>query len=146
MARFRRRWVGECFARNLLLARALRVTYTVEMDSQTLHGACHCGAVTFQVTKPAFTVACNCSICRRYATLWVHAPPATASVTGATKTYEWGDKDLVFHACATCNCITHWSSNRDDKIAVNIRNCPPIQIAEIPIRHFDGADTWTFLD
>jgi len=116
------------------------------MDSDTLTGECHCGAVRFTVSRPAFTVSCNCSICRRYATLWVHAPPATASVNGPTQTYEWGDKDLVFHACAICRCITHWSSNLDDKVAVNVRNCPPDQIADIPVRHFDGADSWTFLD
>lgn len=93
---------------------------------------------------------CNCSICRRYAALWVHAPPAEGVVLnapeGVTNTYSWGDKDLLFHSCKTCHCLTHWSGREGPRFAVNVRLADPAEIADIPVRHFDGADTWTFLD
>jgi hypothetical protein len=31
-------------------------------------------------------------------------------------------------------------------MAVNLRLADPKDIKDIPLRHFDGADTWTFLD
>ena len=116
-----------------------------------IKGACHCGAVTFEVAKtPQRIVSCNCSICRRYAALWVHAPP-NEGVTlnapeGATHTYSWGDKDLLFHACKSCNCITHWSGTQNERFAVNFRLVAPEDYQGVPIRHFDGADSWEFLD
>ena len=31
-------------------------------------------------------------------------------------------------------------------MAVNMRMAEPAAIAGIPVRHFDGADTWAYLD
>ena len=116
-----------------------------------IKGVCHCGAVGFEVAvTPAFLVSCNCSICRRYATLWVHSPQNAGVVMhapeGSTHAYSWGDKDLLFHACKTCNCITHWSGREGPRFAVNMRLADPLDIADIRVRNFDGADTWEFLD
>ena len=120
--------------------------------SETLTGTCHCGAVAFEVSRPDFIVACNCSICRRYAALWVHAPPATARLTkGADQTtpYIWGDGDIAFHSCKTCGCVTHWQgtdATDGGRWAVNMRMTDPDARANIRLRHFDGADSWEFLD
>lgn len=115
-----------------------------------IKGTCHCGAVSFEVTStPKFAVSCNCSICRRLATLWVHAPPATVTLNApdnATVPYVWGDKSLAFHTCRTCGCTTHWVGLTGERMAVNIRLAAPEAIKDLPIRHFDGADTWAFLD
>jgi hypothetical protein len=36
-----------------------------------LTGSCHCGAIKVKVaSKPRQLTSCNCSICRRYGTLW----------------------------------------------------------------------------
>ncbi|MEE9453764.1 MAG: hypothetical protein V3V13_05200 [Paracoccaceae bacterium] len=113
-------------------------------------GSCHCGTITFEISeKPAFMVACNCSICRRLATLWVHAPPAKITLNApknATNTYVWGDKSLVIHTCKTCGCTTHWASLEGTRFAVNCRLSDPADIKNIRTRHFDGADSWEFLD
>jgi len=116
-----------------------------------IRGSCHCGAIIFEVPEAApRVVECNCSICRRYATLWVHAPPSKGVVLnapeGTTNTYSWGDKNLIFHSCKVCHCITHWSGREGPRFAVNVRLADPADIADIPVRHFDGADTWKFLD
>ena len=95
-------------------------------------------------------VSCNCSICRRYATLWVHAPPAEGVVLdapeGATNTYSRGEIGLFFQSCKTCHCITHWSGRKGPRFAVNVRLAAPSDIAGIRVQHFDGVDTWEFLD
>ena len=38
-----------------------------------LHGTCHCGSVTWQFDgMPESVTACNCTVCRRYGTLWAY--------------------------------------------------------------------------
>ncbi|UWQ14946.1 GFA family protein [Aliiroseovarius sp. M344] len=120
--------------------------------SDKINGACHCGAVTFEVSPPEFAVSCNCSMCRRYAALWAHCPPNEGAVlTGHDHldAYSWADHMIDFQSCKTCGCVTHWSSaeNTDQKrIAVNLRMASLEVINSLHIRHFDGADTWEFLD
>jgi len=114
-------------------------------------GSCHCGAVSFEVAHPPKRlVSCNCSICRRVAALWVHSPPAKGVVLnapeGSTNIYSWGDKSLQFHSCKVCGCTTHWSGVNGGRFAVNFRMVDPDSYKNIPVRRFDGADTWEFLD
>jgi hypothetical protein len=120
------------------------------MAQDTITGSCLCGAVRFEITRPARATSCDCSACRRYAALWAYAPPAAARIIaapGATIGYARGDRLLAFHSCATCGVTTHWASLTDDKVAVNLRLADdPAAIADIPIRHFDGADTWRYVD
>ena len=85
--------------------------------------------------------------------LWAYGTLATVSVTtaqGATLGYIQGDRSLATHSCRTCGCTTHWLSLTDDgpatRIAVNMRMADPGDWAGIRVRHFDGADTWEFLD
>ena len=58
------------------------------------------------------------------------------------------DRDIEFHFCPTCGCTTWWrgAAPADDgrtRIAVNLRLCAPEDVAAIPVRHFDGFDSWT---
>ncbi|SMH37314.1 GFA family protein [Maritimibacter sp. HL-12] len=119
-------------------------------DDAMITGSCLCGAVRFEITRPQRVTSCNCSACRRYAALWAYAPPARACIEaapGATIAYSRGDHDLAFHSCATCGVTTHWASLVDDRLALNMRLADdPDDIATIPVRPFDGADTWRFLD
>jgi len=61
-----------------------------------------------------------------------------------------GDGDLAFVSCATCGVTTHWEPARSQDgpayMAVNGALADPASTKDLPIRHFDGADTWTFLD
>ena len=68
---------------------------------------------------------------------------------GATSAYVWGDKMLAFHSCRTCGCVTHWmgfDEGEPDKMAVNCRMADPGDIVDLPVRHFDGAGTWRYVD
>jgi hypothetical protein len=125
-----------------------------------IRGSCHCGAVKFRIAEHRqFLTDCNCSVCRRYGGLWLHADRSEVELdydVDATLAYEWGDKMLAFHSCRTCGCTTHWLSTRppietkagsvEEPMAVNCRMAEPAVIADMPIRHFDGADSWRYLD
>ena len=32
------------------------------------------------------------------------------------------------------------------RVALNARLLPPAELVDLPVRHFDGADTWKYLD
>jgi hypothetical protein len=119
-----------------------------------IEASCHCGAIRLQVaTRPERLTSCNCSLCRRYGTLWAYYRPdqvTFAAGAGRSVPYIQGDKTLAVHHCPTCGCVTHWEGliegRKEERMAVNARLMQPEDIANIPVRHFDGASTWTYLD
>jgi hypothetical protein len=115
--------------------------------------SCHCGAVEFQVSrKPRVLCDCNCSICRRYGTLWAYYTHKSFKVLrGRSKlrSYMWGDRMLKFFHCGTCGCVTHYELARrqpDSTVGVNANLMDPEAVAGARVRRFDGADTWKYLD
>jgi hypothetical protein len=110
-----------------------------------IEASCHCGAVRFAVaTAPADINDCNCSICRRYGTLWAYyqAPQVRFDPqNGPTDVYMWGDRMLEFHRCHTCGCVTHWSAIDPSymRMGLNAQLMPPEVLAATPVRHTDGA-------
>ena len=118
-----------------------------------INGACHCGAVSFTYPKkPDWLIACNCSLCRRYSTLWAYAKVSEITVRAgddATIAYVHGAKTLTMYSCKTCGCTTHWiglNGDETSKMAVNFRMCEPEVLTDIEVKKLDGADTWEFLD
>lgn len=116
-----------------------------------MKGVCHCGAVTWTLqNRPEKLTDCNCSICRKLGAIWAHAPLSEVTIHGDTMHYVRTDSDgdIAFHFCKTCGATTHWSPSKPegDYMAVNIRLAEPEQIKSIPVRRFDGADTWKYLD
>jgi hypothetical protein len=117
-------------------------------------GSCHCGAVSWTFDGvPEKLTNCNCTLCRRIGGLWAYGDVDTVKVIAAadaTIAYVQGDKSLATHSCRTCGCTTHWQGLVPDdgvwRMAVNMRMADPAAYAGIRVRHFDGADTWTFLD
>lgn len=111
-----------------------------------LTGSCHCGAVHWTFAgDPQTATACNCTICRRYGTLWAYDwVDEGITTSGPTTHYIRGDREIEFHFCATCGCVTWWRgiAAQDDgrrRIAVNLRlTDDPDTIQHLPIRHFDG--------
>ncbi|MBN9671237.1 hypothetical protein JF539_12900 [Labrenzia aggregata] len=72
-------------------------------------------------------------------------------VEGKTASYRRKDGgDIDFHFCATCASVTHYVGRIADRhgryrTAVNMRLTDPDGIAGLPIRHFDGLDTFNEL-
>jgi hypothetical protein len=61
----------------------------------------------------------------------------------------WGDRCIEFYHCKICGCTTHYESTEkeaDSRVAINTRMMRREDTAGIPVRLFDGADTWEFID
>jgi hypothetical protein len=119
----------------------------------TIRASCHCGAVVIEADSPPRSVtSCNCSICRRYAALWAHYTSADARIVKGQDriaAYLWGDRVIEFYHCRDCGCCTHYESvekNDGSRFRINARCFAPEDLAPLTVRHFDGADTWKFLD
>ena len=127
-------------------------------------GSCHCGSVRWSYQGiPESVTSCNCTVCRRYGALWIYGQEGeTIEVTGATKSYirdvnpDTGSRgDLEFRSCMTCACMVCWypanGTAGDDterapvRMAVNARLAEPKAVSHLPIRIFDGLQTFSGL-
>ena len=117
-----------------------------------VEASCHCGAVRVTIdSAPNEVTDCNCSICRRYGTLWSYHSPRQVRISpsrGATDVYMWDDKSLEFHRCKTCGCVTHWAPVDAivDRMGVNARLMEPGVLIQARVRRLDGASTGEYLD
>jgi len=109
-----------------------------------LHGACHCGSVSWTYrSTPESATACNCTSCRRWGGLWIYGHEGEQVTTaGPTRTYVRGP-NLEYHFCPTCACVTHWRTLKPDQqgrhaMAVNIRMAEPGLVEHLPVDHFEG--------
>ena len=117
-----------------------------------LSATCHCGTVRIEIPRrPRSLTNCNCSICRRYGTLWAYYPASEvrrSAPDGATEAYQWGDRQLQFVRCKTCGCVMNWEDvnpGASSRVGVNARNFDPAALGQVRIRLLDGADTWKVL-
>jgi hypothetical protein len=108
-------------------------------------GSCHCGRIAFEVEgEIGGAMACNCSICSRKGSLmWFVAREKlhllTPEENAATYTFN---KHVIKHRfCPTCG-IHPYGEGLDPKgnrmAAINIRCLEDIDLATIPVKHFDG--------
>jgi hypothetical protein len=111
-----------------------------------INGACHCGHVKWRFEGPLESAtACNCTVCRRYGTLWAYDYDGVGIKTeGPTTAYIRG-RAIEFHFCPSCGCVAFWRAQGKDangrrRIAVNLRLAEPDDVAHLPIDHFDGLD------
>ncbi|ABS27021.1 GFA family protein [Anaeromyxobacter sp. Fw109-5] len=117
-----------------------------------LTATCHCGAVRVELPRrPRSLTSCNCSICRRYGTLWAYYKPSSIRVVcaaGATSSYSWGHRTIRFVRCDTCGCVTHYErdGSPERSVGVNARNVDPAELGSVRVRRLDGAATWKYLD
>ena len=116
-----------------------------------IDGSCLCGAARWTFSgQPDGATACNCTGCRRYGVLWAYDyENEDVLVTGPTRSFVRG-KALEFHFCPTCGCVIFWRGVQLDergrrRMAVNLRLAEPEAVAQIPIDHFDGLETFATL-
>src|SRR5262245_55017407 len=92
-----------------------------------LEGSCLCGAVRLTVARrPRGVTQCNCSVCRRYGTLWAYYRRAAVTIAApraALSSYSVKRGGLRFRRCATCGCVVSWEhqAGPDARMAVNAR-------------------------
>ncbi|HDM8047361.1 TPA: aldehyde-activating protein [Vibrio fluvialis] len=118
-----------------------------------IRGHCHCGNISLEIPLLTTTATeCNCSICRRYGALWGYftQPEVKVIDQGAgLEQYVWGDQCIEFQRCKGCGCVTHYTAapgTGSERLAVNYRMFDAVVQQALIIRHFDGADSWRYLD
>ncbi len=108
-------------------------------------GSCHCGRIAFEVEgEPATAMACNCSICQRKGSLlWFvpreHLHLLTPDENASTYTFN---KHVIRHRfCPVCGMHPYGEGTGPDgraMAAINIRCLEDIDLAAVPVTHFDG--------
>jgi hypothetical protein len=108
-------------------------------------GSCHCGNVAFEVEgEISGALDCNCSIClRKGALLWFVPRDHLTVLTPEENlgSYTFNQHVIQHRFCRTCG-IHPFGEGRDPKgnemAAVNLRCLEGIDLAAIPIQHYDG--------
>lgn len=117
--------------------------------AQAIVATCHCGAVTITLpAAPKQITHCNCSLCRRLGVLWAYYEIADVSLPPAelTETYAWGGRNVDFHRCGSCGCLTHWFPRKAGRtgLGLNARLLDPMVLEGAEKRYKDSAGTGLF--
>jgi hypothetical protein len=108
-------------------------------------GSCHCGKVKFEAEGTIDSgMACNCSMCqRRGSLLWFVPRDRLKLLTpeASLSTYTFNKHVIKHRFCPACG-IHVFGEGVDPKGnpmgAVNVRTLEGIDLAAIPVTHFDG--------
>ena len=106
----------------------------------TLTGACHCGAVRFEVTLPdglASARRCNCSLCGMRGAVAVTAEREGLTLTEGQEslaTYRFNSGVAEHHFCTTCGIYTHHRRRSDpDQLGVNVACLDGLSPFDFPV-------------
>jgi hypothetical protein len=108
-------------------------------------GSCHCGNVAFEVEgEIKNALECNCSMCQRKGSLLWFVPRNELhllTAEDAASTYLFNKHTIKHRFCANCG-IHPYGEAKDPKgnavAAINIRCLENIDLASIPVQHYDG--------
>lgn len=101
---------------------------------------------------PRQVTQCNCSVCRRYGTLWAYYKRSAVSIEaprGGLEPFSRRPGGLKFVRCAACGCVICWDSRRKDpdrRMGINMRLFDHARMAGVPISVLDGDMTWRVVD
>lgn len=119
-----------------------------------IEGTCLCEKVKVGANrKPAQVTECNCSVCRRYGTLWAYYQRRAVSIEaprgGLVEYARRSGGRLRFVHCKTCGCVIRWKTVRDradDYVGMNTRLFDHAAMARVKIKVLDGDQTWKALE
>jgi len=108
-------------------------------------GSCHCGQVAFEVEGTLEgALACNCSMCQRKGSLLWFVPREQLTLLtpdADASTYLFNKHAIRHRFCPSCG-IHPFAEARNPKgdpmAAVNVRCLDGIDLASVPVTHFDG--------
>jgi hypothetical protein len=108
-------------------------------------GSCHCGHVAFEVEGDIQGVIdCNCSICaRKGSLLWFVPKDKLRLLTPEenSRVYQFGKKVIQHRFCPECGIHPYGEGVGPDgsaMAAINVRCLEGVDIAALPVRHFNG--------
>jgi hypothetical protein len=111
----------------------------------THQGSCHCGKVAFEVEGEIDSaLSCNCSMCQRKGSLLWFVPRAQLRLSSgedALATYTFNKHVIRHKFCSACG-IHPFGEATDPKgnamAAINLRCIEGIDLAAVPVHHYDG--------
>ena len=112
----------------------------------THRGACHCGAVAFEVDAPAVIDAleCNCSICTLTGFLHLIVPRSRFRLLrgeDALTDYRFGTGVALHRFCSRCGIKSFYiPRSNPDGVDVNVRCLEPSTIVELRVSQFDDRN------
>lgn len=119
----------------------------------SLVARCHCGRVRIELPRtPETLTQCDCSVCRRYGTLWAYYTEGEVAIRAdapGLAGYAWGPRHIRFMRCAACGVVMHWQMTHpapSNRIGINARNLDPQALGPVRLRRLDGAVTERYLD
>lgn len=124
---------------------------TTTSTSPSVHpGSCVCGAVRFEATLDLATASrCNCTFCTKLGTTGVIARPAALRLLqGADSLATYGSNPAGHRSfCRVCGThpfsAGHLEFLGGDYVSININTLDDLDLATIPVRHWDGRhDNW----
>lgn len=111
-------------------------------------GACHCGAVEFELDLPDGLVdlrRCDCSMCRRRGAIVASVPLAGISILAgeeSLKLYQFNTRTARHYFCGHCGIYTHHQRRSNPaQYGVNVAcliGINPLKIDDIPTH--DGVN------
>ena len=108
-------------------------------------GSCHCGRVAFEVEgQIGGALACNCSICSRTGSLLWFVPREKLQLRTpdeAASTYTFNKHVIRHRFCPVCGMHPYGEGvdpSGKPMAAVNLRCVEDLDLAAIPVQHFDG--------
>jgi hypothetical protein len=112
------------------------------LKQSTLKASCHCKAVQISFPLPKKPLnECLCSICRRYGALWAYFQIDEVQIDGQpTEFYVWGDKEIQFHRCKNCGCMTHWepAEKTHKRVGINCRMLEREDLERLEVKKSEG--------
>ncbi|MEJ7807695.1 MAG: GFA family protein [Telluria sp.] len=112
-------------------------------DAQRLQGACHCGAVRFQVrlTDGLNTARrCNCSYCRMRGAIAVSAALQDIDITSGEELltlYQFNTMQAKHYFCSKCGIYTHHQRrSKPEQYGINVaclEGISPFDFEEVPV-------------
>lgn len=111
----------------------------------THQGSCHCGGVRFEVDGDIDSaLSCNCSMCQRKGSLLWFVPRARLRLLtpeAQLETYTFNKHVIEHRFCPACGIHPYGEGKSPDgapMAAVNIRCIEGIDLATVPVTHYDG--------
>lgn len=113
-------------------------------ERRAYEGACHCGAVRFQVTSipPRSVLRCNCSMCELEDFLhWILPINEFELIAGDVTTYRFGTEVARHTFCPTCGIKPfYYPRSNPDGVSINVRCVEGLNWQQLEIEPFDGQN------
>ncbi len=118
---------------------------TIDHQSSTYEGGCHCGAVRFRiVVNQHLALDCNCSICRKKGFLHLLLPLENFTLLQGAEvlsTYTFNTHIAQHYFCKICGIHSFYRPRSHPQgIDINVRCLDEDMLSKFQIQGFDGAN------